>query len=440
MRADPAGWPYQDPGGDDPDWTGGNDHPDWTSHDDNWPPGGAAPGWPYGEDHPSWPAGSDHPDWPRGGGSALLGRGPSAKHYDGHWPPEPAAWVPATDGLDEVQQWSGQQAAAPGGFRSEDSVQLADRIMSDAGTVAASVRQEAMEQADAIREAAEREAEEIRRQAAYEADAAREAEWRAEELKRQAAEQAEAMREAAFREADELRADAIRLSAELGEVAAYVTRTLPMPAIPGPEPQAQFRQHVAGDFALPATPAEELEARAAARPQAPSGQYYIEDLDGQARSGGRPRTWEQETWEPEAWPPPAEPDDVWLPVSPEELWPTRPARPSALRPATRPDGRPSRRTHKPTRSRQSRSLRAFAGTITALVLLALGTGAYQLATRGFTFFVFRSAGTGATDNNAIFPGVIPTPKPSPAHHHSTTGPRQHGARRTRHHPKSTAGR
>jgi hypothetical protein len=85
-------------------------------------------------------------------------------------------------------------------------------------------------------------------------------------------------------------------------------------------------------------------------------------------------------------------------------------------------------------------MRVFAGTITALVVLALGTGTYQLATRGFTFFVFRSAGTGATDNSAIFPGIIPTPKPSPAHHHPTKGPGQHGARRTHHHVKRTAGR
>jgi hypothetical protein len=502
MRADPAGWPYQDPGGDDPDWTGGGDHPHWTSGDDSWPAGGARPGWPYGEDHPSWPVGRDHPDWPRAGGSAVPGREAPAMHYDGRRraaaPPAPAARVrvPAEDGPDEAQPWSGQQAAAAyydvsagdgwvqvllpdasigqlpqiaaseqaglldpvrrdtGGLRGEDSVRLTERILSDADSQAAGIRQEAMEQASAIREAAEREAEEIRRQTAYEADAAREAERKAEELKWQAAEQAEAMREAAEREADELRADAIRLAAELGQVAAYVTRTLTMPAIPVPEPQAQPRQHVAEDFALRATPAEEPAARAAARPrsQARSGQYYTEDLDGQARSGGRPETWEQETWEPEgwepeAWPPPAEPDDTWLPVSPEELRPTRPAGRTTTRPATRPHRRPARpatrparRTDKPAQSRQSRTMRAFAGTITALVVLALGTGAYQLATRGFTLFAFRSAGTGATDNNAIFPGIIPTPKPSPAHQHPTTGPRQHGARRGRHHVKSTAGR
>lgn len=230
-----------------------------------------------------------------------------------------------------------------------------------------------------------------------------------------------------------------------------------MPAIPVPEPQTLPRRHVAEDFALPAAAAAEPAAQAAARPrsQARSGRYYTEDLDGQARPGGGPATWEpeeaweQETWEPEGWEPQSPPAAQPRPQGrtharpqgrraarprPDGRTPTRP------RPATRPDRRPARpatrparRTDKPARSRQSRPLVAFAGTITALVLLALGTGAYQLATRGFTFFVFRSAGTGATDNNAIFPGIIPAPKPSPAHHHPTTGPGQHRAPGAHHH-------
>lgn len=377
----------------------------------------------------------------------------------------------------------------PGGFCTTDSIRLAERILCEADEQAAEMMREARDQAAAIRQDAEREAAQVRRQAAHQAERGLEAEREAEEIRRQAAYQADAMREAAEREADELRAGAIRLSAELGQVAAYVTRTLTMPAIPVPEPPAQPRQHVAEDFALPATPAAEPAARATARPrpQAGAGQYHTEDLDGQARPADRPETWEpeeawaQETWEPEgwepesppaaqprprgrtparprpatraattgpeAWPPPAEPDDIWPLISPGELRPTRPAgrattRPAArprLRPA-RPATRPARRTEKPARSRQSRTMRAFAGTITALVVLALGTGAYQLATRGFTLFAFRSAGTGATDNNAIFPGIIPAPKPSPAHHHPTTRPGQHGARRTHRHVKGTAGR
>jgi vacuolar-type H+-ATPase subunit H len=417
-------------------------------------------------------------------------------------PGEPAAvgqqWAaPPVAGVGEVRQLPGEGPAEllgplrrdAGGFCNTDSIRLAERILCEADEQAAEMIREARDQAAAVRQDAEREAAQVRRQAAHQAERGLEAGRKAEEIRRQAASEAEAMREAAAREADELRADAIRLSAELGQVAAYVTSTLTMPAIPVPEPLAQPRQYVAEDFARPATAAAEPAARATARlrPQAWPGPYCIEDLDGQVRPAGGPETWEpeeawaQETWEPEgwepeslpadrpraegrtpvrlrpatwpattgpeAWPPPAEPDDVWPAVSPEEIWPTRPAGRTTTRPATRPDRRPARpatrparRTEKPARSRQARTMRAFAGTITALVVLALGTGAYQLATHGFTFFVFRSAGTGATDNNAIFPGIIPAPKPSPAHHHPTTGPGQHGARRTHRHVKGTAGR
>jgi hypothetical protein len=80
-------------------------------------------------------------------------------------------------------------------------------------------------------------------------------------------------------------------------------------------------------------------------------------------------------------------------------------------------------------------MRVFTGTIAVLVVIAIGTGAYQLATRGYTFFVFRSAGTGATDNNAIFPGIIPTPKPSPTHHQPPKGRHARGAHH--HHPGGT---
>jgi hypothetical protein len=500
MRRDERSWPYSDsdePGWpysaeeDRPNWPcpGGQDHP-------SWPAGGGRSAVPR-EPAAALP---DDNRWQTAAGP--VPRGNYEIPFGGGRPPvifgEPAAvapqWAaPPVAGVGEVRQPSGEGPVElldpvrrdAGGFCNTDSVRLAERILSEADEQAAEMIREARDQAAAVRQDAEREAAQVRRQAAHQAERGLEAEREAGEIRRQAASEAEVIREAAAREADELRADAIRLSAELGQVAAYVTRTLTMPAIPVPEPQAQPRQHVAEDFARPATPAAEPAARATARrrPQARAGPYYTEDLDGQARPAGGPETWEpeeawaQETWEPEgwepesppaaqlrpqgrtparprpattgpeAWPPPAEPDDVWLAVSSGERWPTRPVGRTATRPATRPGRRPARpatrparRTEKPARSRQARTMRAFAGTITALVVLALGTGAYQLATHGFTFFVFRSAGTGATDNNAIFPGIIPTPNPSPAHHHPTTGRGRHGARRTHRHVKGTAGR
>jgi hypothetical protein len=486
MRRDERSWPYSD--SDEPGWP-------YSAEEDR-------PSWPYpsGQDHPSWPAGGGGSAVPRElaaalpdddrwqAAAAMRRRVPAGRAVDGTQrrsghpataagpvprgnyeipfgggraqvvPGEPAGagqqWAaPPVAGVGEVRQLAGEGPAElldpvrrdAGVMCTTDSVRLAERILCEADEQAAEMMREARDQAAAIRQDADREAAQVRRQAAHQAERGLEAERAAGEIRKQAAYQAEATREAAEREADELRAGAIRLSAELGQVAAYVTRTLTMPATPVGEPQAQPRQHVAEDFALPATPTAQPAVRATARPrpQAAAEQYYTEGLDGQAWLGGGPEAWEPE----ETWPPPAEPDDVWRSVSPGEIWPTRPAGRATTRPATRPGRRPARpatrparRTEKPARSRQYRSMRAFAGTITALVVLVLGTGAYQLATRGFTFFVFRSAGTGATDNNAIFPGVIPAPKPSPAHQRPTTGPGHHPARRTHHHVNRTAGR
>jgi hypothetical protein len=291
-----------------------------------------------------------------------------------------------------VLQFPGEQWTAPAGpARTEESLRLASRILSDADRQAAEIRQQASAEADAIREAAERDATALRQQARDQDTVIREAAERdAVALTQQAATRAAAIREAAERDAAELRATLTKMSAELSRVAAYVAENLDSTAMPATAPVAWPETQPAARPAEPVTRPAEPTAKPAAQPR-------------QLRAMPRPA------------------------VRPDQ----RPARPAT---------RPARRTEKPARSRQSHTMRVFAGTITALVVLALGTGAYQLATRGFTFFVFRSAGTGATDNNAIFPGIIPTPKPSPAHHHPTTGPGQHGARRTHHHVKRTAGR
>ena len=348
MRGDERSWPYSD--SDEPGWP-------YSAEEDR-------PSWPY-------PGGQDHPSWPAGGGGSAVPREPAAAlPHDNRWPTAAAMRrrVPAGRARDGTQRRSGHRAAAgpaprgnyeipfgggltqvvpgepavgqqwaappvagvgemrqlaaegpaevldpvrrdTGGLCDTDSVRLAERILCEADEQATEMMREARDQAAAIRQDAEREAAQVRRQAAHQAERGLEAEREAGEIRRQAACQAEAMREAAEREADELRAGAIRLSSELGQVAAYVTRTLTMPAIPVPEPLAQPRQRVAEDFALPAAPAAEPAARATARPrpQAGAGPYYTEDLDGQARPGGGPETWEpeqawaQESWEPEGW-------------------------------------------------------------------------------------------------------------------------------------------
>ncbi|HEY3035721.1 MAG TPA: hypothetical protein VGJ54_13830 [Streptosporangiaceae bacterium] len=442
--------------------------PDWTAGDDNWPPNGASPGWPYGEDHPSWPA-SGGSDWLRaGGGSSPRGREPAAApRHDPRSPttlppaPGPRVRVPADGGPDGAAQWSGQYAAgaAPpsnyevafgngpvqvllpsagqewpagadagemphfagerpaelhdpvqqdaGGFPNADSVRLAERILSDADTQAAGIRQEALGQANAIREAAEREADEVRRQAAYQVDAAREAEREAEEIKRQAEYQANAIREAAAQEADELRAGAIRLSAELGQVAAYVTRTLTIPAItagepealPGPEliddggpgaqaaqprdwqpgasprpqgrprPQARSRQRLTDTS--PPMPAVEPQdwhqdgPPAGPGPQGRSRPHDMEGFAGPAMPAAEPQAWPQaaasppwqETADPQAW---QQLEEAW---GEEEGWEQdgwEPESPPAARPrpegrtTTRPQGRPAARPRSEGRTTTAR--------------------------------------------------------------------------------------
>jgi hypothetical protein len=376
---DHPSWPAGNTG---PNWTAGDDswvagNESWTAGDEGWMAGnGGEPDWPYGEDHPSWPAGGPG----GGGGPAAPRREPEpTMHHDTRRAvaprQAPAGRVrgPATGGPDAAPQWAGPgDVAAPGleavagngpvqvlapsagqdwaaggrvstgelrritgesaaempdpfgqaagGFHNSDSVRLAERILSDADTQAAGIKQEALEHASAIREAAEREADEVRRQAAYQAESLRDAEREAEQIKRRAAEQADAIREAATREADELRAGAIRLSAELGQVAAYVTRTLTIPAIPaaseltarpGPdgtpdtgtalaaEPQA--RQPDAQPTAMP-------RPQVRPRPQArPRPGRVTQDLAGPAKPDGEPAAWQQ----PQAWEEEAQGTQVW---------------------------------------------------------------------------------------------------------------------------------
>jgi len=288
-----------------------------------------------------------------------------------------------------------------GGFQNADSVRLAERILSDADSQAAGIRQEALDQANAIREAAEREADEVRRQAAYQVDAAREAEREAEEIKRQAEYQANAIREAAAREADELRAGAIRLSAELGQVAAYVTRTFTIPAItagepealPGPEmtddsgpaaaaqpqdwqsgappaarprsqgrprPQARPRQQLTDTS--PPMPAFEpqdwqQDAPPTARPrqQGQPRPQVMEDFAGPAMPAAEPEAWpravESPTWQetsaPQAW---QQLEEAWGEEEgwEQDGWEPEPApgarpRPQGRTATTRPEGRPAAR-------------------------------------------------------------------------------------------------
>ena len=237
--------------------------------------------------------------------------------------------------------------------RLADSVQLVKRILTDADDQAARIRQ----QATALREAAEREAAEI---------------------KHQAAAQATALREAAEREAAELRAAVTSMSAELGQVAAYVT----------------------GNLTLPAEPATTPLARPATRPAA------------------RPAT------EPAARPP----------TKPTARPATKPAAKPATRPATKPGTRPA--TGPPARTRQFKAMRLTSVAVAALFLFSVVAGTTEIALHGFSFFVFRSAGTGTTASNGLQEDQGPGQPNAPGtHHHLKTHHSRAHHPKAHHHPK-----
>ena len=307
---DQPNWPPEDDfpggptGGYQPSWPAADQQPgrpypsaqdrsSWPAAEvqPNWPPEGDFPGRPaggsdaggqLGEDHPSRPVGDDIRGTPRArGGSALPRRrtpeGPQQDRRTSAVRSAPAGrpqvpesgvpdWTPRRSGpqahLAASQAYPG--AGAAGGWRAllaEDPPigqrpangepgWLAERLLSDADQEAAAVKQQALDVADAIRQAAERKAEQIKQQAAYRAGQVRDAEWEAEQIRRQAAYRVGRIREAAARDAGELRAAAIRLSAELGRVAEYITGSLTIPAMPTAGPQRQ----AAEDNAAPALP------------------------------------------------------------------------------------------------------------------------------------------------------------------------------------------
>jgi hypothetical protein len=294
MRRHDESWPYP-PGEDQPSWPASGQNADWSFPEGQaqpgWPPEGDFPGPPaggsdaggqLGEDHPSRPAGDAIRSTPRARGGPALPRPrtPEGPHQDRRTLPGRSATagraqVPESGAPDWTPRRSGPQAhlagpqAYPGAVNAgggqallaEDPPigrrpangepgWLAERILADADQEAAAIKQQALDVADAIRQAAERRAEQIRQRAAWRAGQVRDAEWEAEQIRRQAAHRVGRVREAAARDAGELRAAAIRLSAELGRVAEYVTGSLTLPAAPAAGPQRQ----ATGDRAAPALP------------------------------------------------------------------------------------------------------------------------------------------------------------------------------------------
>jgi hypothetical protein len=213
----------------------------------------------------------------------------------------------------EATALRGPVARDAGDLRAADSLWLAHRVLAEADQRAAEVTLHAQGQATSIRAAADREAAEMRQQAS---------------------DQAAALLAAAELDAAHMRTAVMTMSAELSQIAAYVTENL---------------------TGIPARPAAKPAAQPAAKPAA----------------------------QPAA----------------------KPAREPAAKPAVQPTARP----------RQYSAMRRVVAVVAALVLLAVVSCATELGLHGFRFFVFRSAGTGATPGGGLKedqgPGQPDAPSP-----------------------------
>ena len=177
-----------------------------------------------------------------------------------------AAWdngpVRSQGGVWDVGPGHGPAAATltrPGAPSRGEPVRLATKLLAEADTQAATIRQQASDQAAATIAAAQQEGVEIRRQAA---------------------DQAAATIAAAEQEIAERRNAILAMTAELGGMAAYITENLASPpdVLPPTRPLGPARRAAAA--ALPAAPAAAPAAGAAVAagwPRRPGGRRAVRD-------------------------------------------------------------------------------------------------------------------------------------------------------------------
>lgn len=108
----------------------------------------------------------------------------------------------------------------------------------------------------------------------------------------------------------------------------------------------------------------------------------------------------------------------------------RPAIRSAARPA-KPTMMPGGPSTRPGRSRQFRAARLPVLAMGVAILFGLIAATGEMALRGYDFFVFRSPGTGATQQGP--PGPAPSQPPAAHRHHRATGRAQACTREAHHH-------
>ena len=364
----------------DPSWPG-TDHPSFPEADPSW---SAAdyPSFP-GADHPSFPGASpswsaaDYPDWPQ---AASLSAAPGARNPAGGWrlPGAPPAGAPGLP-----QRWSAPVATTAGpaarARHENESAPGDDGIRVLSARAPASSRGPAtgpVARAEEILQLAGDEAARLADRVRREAGEARNSDsvWLAGRILSDADAQAGLIRAAAEREAAELRqqAAAIRAAAEL-EAAELRTAVLTMATDLG-----RVAGYVTENLAIPAGPA----ARPAARPDTKPA---VRPAAGPA---AKPAT------------------------RPADKQANRPvAKPSATRPAAKPGGPP----------RQYAAMRLTRAVTAALLLFTVIAGTTEMGLHGYSFFVFRAAGTGSTPGSGIKEDQGPGQPGAPGAHQGPAG-------------------
>ncbi len=213
-------------------------------------------------------------------------------------------------------------------------------------------------------------------------------------VREEAAAQAAAVREAAEQQAEGLRSSLQAMSTELGEVAAFVTERLTIPGAPIAPDTFKAGPSAPADPTATPTPAPPASANAAptrvpTRKRAPT--------------------------------PPTKPGKATKP--------SKPAKPSK---PTKPGQRP----------RQVRAIRMLVAACIGLSLFAAVSGTTEIFLHGFSFFVFRSAGTGATPGSGLQEDQGPGQPDAPGTHHIVTPhhkAKQHKTKHLHHRPVNQHG-
>jgi hypothetical protein len=342
----------------------GADHPSF--------PGADHPSFP-GADHPSFP-GADHPGWPR-----ALSRYPAPRRQSSpelhHGHRSPAASLSALPGVRNAAGNWGPPDAPPAGTQrwSAPVATTASPATRTHQEVAFGYDQLQVVLTDASADPLRRPAEDFRN-----ADSVwlagrilSDADDQAAEITRQASDQAAAIRTAAEQDAAETRqqAAAIRTAAER-EAAELRATVMTMSADLG-----RVAAYVTENLTIPAMPATKPAGRPATKPAA------------------RPAT------KPAA----------------------SPAAKPAARPATKPVARPAAKPGGPPR--QYAAMRLTRVVTAALLLFVVIAGTTEIGLHGFSFFVFRAAGTGSTPNSGIKEDQGPGQPDAPGAHQGPVGHR-----------------